>query len=1127
MGVDLKIFLIGRVAVEGDRAGLDQARFPGRQARLLFAYLVTADGRPVPRDEIAGVVWGDDAPATWEKALTVLASKLRATLAEYGANGSVSLTSTFGCYRLDLPDGTWVDIAAAQRAADEAEQALAVGDVERAKSAGGVAVALMRQTFLPGEDGAWIDAERSQLTEAHRRALGALADAALRTGAPVEAVKWAAQTIALEPFRETGYRQLMRAHADAGNRAEALRVYDRCRRLLADELGTYPSPQTDALYRDLLALPTPPEPLGQATSHDPPPSVHPPTPARRRASRARMPLAAIGVVTTATVVMALVITASRVRHVPVTVAANTIVALDPNGTVAAAIPVGSRPVAITAGAGALWVANLDDATVSRVDPSAQRVVRTIPSDGDPIGLEGVNGGIWVVNGTGGVTIVDPKYNRLASSVPLGREEDGVTTATSPPRPMLAAFGSVWIVDPDGLVTIVSAASHRVTGSVDVGNGPTAIVEGAGSVWVANGADGTVTRIDPSTLVTTTVPVGHGPSAIAVNEAGVWVANAGDDAVVRVDTGTGTVAGTTKVGDDPTALIATPAGLWVANARDGTVMRLDPRTGRIRSSVRLGSTPDALLAFGGRVWVAVAPAPPALPTSGGVARFTIASDLPSYDPALDQTPELLYATCAQLVTYPDLPAPYGSRIVPEVAAAVPVPTDGGRVYTFTVRPGFRFSPPSNAPVSAATFKTTIDRVTDPRLQSQFATEFSAVAGYRAYVTGRAGSLAGVTAHGSTLTIRLSRPDGAFLAHLAAGAACAVPDGTPPTEIPNIPSAGPYYIASYTPRQQLLLRRNPNYGGDRPARLDQFVLKIGVDPARALAEVEAGTTDYAFDGLPRAVGADMEARYGAKSPAARHGYQQYFVNAANSVRYLQFNTSRPPFSSVRLRQAVNNAIDRPALVAVGRRFAPGIPSIGGQPTDSYLAPVMEGTTDTHVYPVDGPDLERARQLAGHIHTAAVMYTPNVSPFLEEAHIVRRDLHPLGIDVQIQEMPLAEYFVRIGRRGEPFDLAVVGWINGSTDPADAIDTFASPIHLADNVNFSYLDAPAFDRTLAAAEALSGTKRYRTLNALALELERDIAPAAAFETGASGDLFSRRIGCQLYQPVYGIDLGALCVRR
>ena len=86
--------------------------------------------------------------------------------------------------------------------------------------------------------------------------MSTLADACLRSDEPNEAVKWAEQTIALAPFRETGYRRLMEAHIAAGNRAEALQVYERCRRLLADELGAYPSPETDAIYRGLLEAPS-------------------------------------------------------------------------------------------------------------------------------------------------------------------------------------------------------------------------------------------------------------------------------------------------------------------------------------------------------------------------------------------------------------------------------------------------------------------------------------------------------------------------------------------------------------------------------------------------------------------------------------------------------------------------------------------------------------------------------------------------------------------------------------------------------------------------------------------------------------------------------------------------------
>ena len=98
----LKVFLTGRVTAEANGRVLDEARFAGRQGRLFFAYLVAARSRPVPRDELADAIWGESPPATWEKALTVIASKLRGLIAEDG----ITLSSEFGCYRLDLPEVT-------------------------------------------------------------------------------------------------------------------------------------------------------------------------------------------------------------------------------------------------------------------------------------------------------------------------------------------------------------------------------------------------------------------------------------------------------------------------------------------------------------------------------------------------------------------------------------------------------------------------------------------------------------------------------------------------------------------------------------------------------------------------------------------------------------------------------------------------------------------------------------------------------------------------------------------------------------------------------------------------------------------------------------------------------------
>src|SRR5436309_13150215 len=192
---------------------IDEPPFPGRQGRLLFAYLVAEQGRAVPRDELAEALWGEAPPATWDKALTVLVSKLRGLLADSSIDGANVLTGAFGCYRLALPEGSWVDVLVASNAAQEAEQALATGDLDSAKTAGSLAASLTGQPFLPGEDRTWVEEKRRDLADVRARAFGVLADACLTSGDAREAAKWAEQTIALEPFRETGYRLLMEAHA--------------------------------------------------------------------------------------------------------------------------------------------------------------------------------------------------------------------------------------------------------------------------------------------------------------------------------------------------------------------------------------------------------------------------------------------------------------------------------------------------------------------------------------------------------------------------------------------------------------------------------------------------------------------------------------------------------------------------------------------------------------------------------------------------------------------------------------------------------------------------------------------------------------------------------------------------
>jgi SARP family transcriptional regulator, regulator of embCAB operon len=249
--VTLRIYLTSRVRVENGDLLLDERDLPGRQGRFVLAYLVAERTRPVSRDELSLELWGDEFPEAWEKGLMAIISKLRSALRRVGLPAD-TLRTAFGCYQLALPADTWVDIEDAATAVHAAEAAIAVGRPRDGYGWAYVAYHVGRRPFLIGEDGPWASRRRSALREVYLRALECAIVCDAANGELAEAVQAAEDLIALEPTRETAYQRLMCALAEAGNRAEALQVYERCRRLLDEELGVPPSAQTRAVYESVL-----------------------------------------------------------------------------------------------------------------------------------------------------------------------------------------------------------------------------------------------------------------------------------------------------------------------------------------------------------------------------------------------------------------------------------------------------------------------------------------------------------------------------------------------------------------------------------------------------------------------------------------------------------------------------------------------------------------------------------------------------------------------------------------------------------------------------------------------------------------------------------------------------------
>lgn len=248
----LRIYLSGRMTIEAGEEVIGPQEFPGQQGRAAFAFLVGERGIPVPRSALADALWTGELPPSWQTALSSVVSKLRSLLARTGLDGAEALRASGGCYELHLPAGTWIDHEAAADSIHEAESALMAGDPARAYGPSAVAHHIARRPFLAGDDSPWAEQRRERLASILIRALECRAEVYLWNREYPLAVETAREALVLRPFRETGYRLLMRAHAAAGNAAEALRVYEQCRALISEELGVHPSEQTKAVYAEVL-----------------------------------------------------------------------------------------------------------------------------------------------------------------------------------------------------------------------------------------------------------------------------------------------------------------------------------------------------------------------------------------------------------------------------------------------------------------------------------------------------------------------------------------------------------------------------------------------------------------------------------------------------------------------------------------------------------------------------------------------------------------------------------------------------------------------------------------------------------------------------------------------------------
>jgi pentatricopeptide repeat protein len=243
---ETRIQLCGRMVarLHGERV---EDALPGPLGRLLLAYLVLNRLRPVGRDEVLTAVYGEEATPGHHARLSVLLSKLRRVVGAELLPGRAHV-------ELALPADAFVDVEVALEALHRAESHVAKGEWEAAWGPSGLAYDIASRPLLGSDDRPWLEEWRRRLADVRLSGLECTAAASLGIGGAElpQAVNCARRLVELAPFRETGHRILMEALARSGNVAEALRVYDRLRTSLREELGVAPGPGVQAVHRRLL-----------------------------------------------------------------------------------------------------------------------------------------------------------------------------------------------------------------------------------------------------------------------------------------------------------------------------------------------------------------------------------------------------------------------------------------------------------------------------------------------------------------------------------------------------------------------------------------------------------------------------------------------------------------------------------------------------------------------------------------------------------------------------------------------------------------------------------------------------------------------------------------------------------
>ncbi len=425
--------------------------------------------------------------------------------------------------------------------------------------------------------------------------------------------------------------------------------------------------------------------------------------------------------------------------------------------------------------------------------------------------------------------------------------------------------------------------------------------------------------------------------------------------------------------------------------------------------------------------------------GGTLHTAFDADFSTLDPAVGYDPFAWtgeHAIFEGLLDFASAPGSAGTKLVPRLAASLPVVSADGLQYTFTLRQGVHFQAPVNREVTAEDVRYSIERALSPRTPSAAMNGspfWSALQGTDAFWTKKSDHISGITVKGKYgISFRLSQPDQAFLDVLTLPFSSVVPRewvekwGAKFSD--HALGTGPFVLQSWTHGRQMVLARNPNYFRTGVPLVDKVVIDFNVSDHLQIQRIEAGALDLAGNLVT------------ANDFLSLKNDSKWSKGLASEpdieVTYLAFNMSQKPFKdNLKLRQAINMAINKPFILRLlnGRGIA----------MNGILPPTMPGADASFTYYSYDPGkaaalLKQAGYKPGDL-TIPLTYQQS-GDFDKVAQEIQAELGAIGIKIQLKPVSADSWYSTIAYTQKEGPFVLAPWGQDYPDPSDFFDPILS---------------------------------------------------------------------------------------